>query len=319
MHLLKDFWQSGTPCAHETTPLGVLPAASCHCTSAAVPVGRRAPAALLLPAPARSCPGLTPGWSVQAGQGAWACPMPGGAACLQRGVLPSAPISGEAAAQGRQELTPTAPQSKGGGHLPAAGNGSPCPLGAPGAVHDPGRRRMQVAEQRLAQLLAKEQGGQGLHTPWGAATLPALAHHCPQHGQHPDLAQAAAPPGLRCRNLAVLPAPAPQCVGGGLGLLLLQKTGGPSTPPAPACCPYAIGPRCRGQALSLWCRGTFGTCLCVLQSQGQPGAEAAPQRAPPRKGPQRGVGRVLSAAPQPGWGQGQAGAGACGRGDYTQV
>lgn len=49
------------------------------------------------------------------------------------------------------------------------------------------------------------------------------------------------------------------------------------------------------------------------------GVGAAPHRAPPppRKRPQRGAGRALSATLRAGWGQGRAGAGACGRGDYA--
>lgn len=180
------------------------------------------------------------------------------------------------------------PAGQGGWDLPAAGSGSPCPRGAPSTVHNPGRRRMQVAEQRLVQLVATEQGGRGLHTPWGAATPPALAHHCPQQGQRPRLAQAAAPPGLRCRNLAALPAPAPQCVGGGLGLLLLQKTGGPSTPPAPACCPYTAGPCWGGRH----CHPSAGEPLrpaCVsCKARGREGRELH-SRGPPQEKGHRGV------------------------------
>lgn len=57
----------------------------------------RAPGAVLLPAPARSCPGLTPGQLEQAGWGAWTCPMPSRVVCLQSHELPWA-ASGEAEA-----------------------------------------------------------------------------------------------------------------------------------------------------------------------------------------------------------------------------
>lgn len=63
----------------------------------AIPGRERAPAAVLLPAPARSCPGLTPGQLEQADWGAWTCPMPSRVACLQRHKLPWA-ASGEAGA-----------------------------------------------------------------------------------------------------------------------------------------------------------------------------------------------------------------------------
>ena len=90
--------------------------------------------------------------------------------------------------------------------------------------------------------LLQSRGVRELPPPWGADTLPALAQRCPRHGRRPSRAQTAAPPGLRCRNLAALPAPAPQRVGGGLGLPLLQKAGGPPAPPAPACHPRTTGP-----------------------------------------------------------------------------
>lgn len=175
--------------------------------------------------------------------------MPGGAACLRRGVLPSAPTSGEVGAGAGKSSHPPPWQGREGGQLPAVGKGNPCPSsGARRAVHDPGQRRTLVQSRGWRNQLLQSGAAQelrptveGVLTTHGEAdTLPALAQHHPHHGRHPSLAQAADPPGLHCRNLAALPAPAPRYAGGGPGLPLLQKAGGP--PPAPACRPHAAGP-----------------------------------------------------------------------------
>lgn len=86
---------------------------------AAIPGRERAPAAVLLPAPARSCPGLTPGQLEQAGRGAWTCLMHSRAACLRCHELPWAP-SGEAGdGVGKSWHSPPCSYSQQAGATPA--------------------------------------------------------------------------------------------------------------------------------------------------------------------------------------------------------
>lgn len=172
-----------------------------------------------------------------------------------------------------------------GGWAPACSRQrQPLPLGSPQRCAQPWPEKDAGGRAEVGATGCYRAGGWGLRTPWGAATLPALAHHCPQHGQRPRLAQAAAPPGLHCRNLAALPAPAPQCVGGGLGLLHLQKTGGPSTPPAPACCPYTAGPCWGGRH----CQEPLRPACVSCKARGREGRELH-SRGPPQEKGHRGV------------------------------
>jgi len=231
------------PRAWAVPPLPTPGAAASHRAPPAAPHGSpawRAPAALLLPAPACSFPRPV-------GAGSSGCP---GLPRARRSCVPAtwrAAIRSrrrEGRSRGGQEPEPTA--------LPES----------PRGCAQPGRRRMDGAEQRLVQPAAAElEGGHGscAHRggaahPVGAATPSPLA--VPARLRHPPHLGCAAGTWLRSQHQ-------PLARGRGLGLLL--------PPFPPQLLPATPAPRGHpgGHALSPRCRGTSGTCLGGWQSWGQ--------------------------------------------------
>lgn len=258
----------------------------------------RAPAAVLLPAPARSCPGLTPGQLEQAGWGAWTCPMPSRVACLQCHELPWA-ASGEAAASvGKSWHPPPCSYSQKAGATPAL-EGRP-----------PGCTRPWLEENAHSRA---EVGTTG----------------CCRMVQHPNIINV---PGwlglqaLRPATWAVLQKPGcthntcPLVCSRGSEAAAPAESRGPSTAP-PCHHPLTMGPSW-GTSTIILVQGNL--CYLIVGST-KPGQRQTLQKGgrsyipqgPPKEAAAEGCGQGVIGRPAGRAGQGWTGASACHSGDYA--